>query len=333
MRFRSLGRRGPRVSVVGLGFWQAGSRMWGWRSSYDVKLVVSRALELGFNLFDTAELYGAGMSEYLLGEAFRSLEREVGRGEVVVASKVAGYRWRRNDIVSAVEKINKRLGFTVTLIQHHWPPPIYASICSVVAGLEEAVSRGLAEYYGFSNYDVPDLEQALSCSRKYEPISNQVQYSLAYRVVENRLKKFMEENGIGLVAWSPLAKGALAGLRTPQTKAQKGDRVFQVVSRDDELYRVLAEESNKLGLTRSQLALAWLVAKNAIPIPGLRGAKRVEEYARAGETTLPRETVEALDRASSKYVDSVWGREYSSPISRAIPGFFLAIVLKLMKGI
>ncbi len=118
----------------------------------------------------------------------------------------------------------------------------YADICSVVRALEEVVSRGLAEYYGLSNYGVSELEKALSCIRKIEPVSNQVQYSLAYRVVENRLKTLMEKEKLGLIAWSPLARGVLAGVGKPQTKAQRYG-VFEIAVRDKQLQEALEREA------------------------------------------------------------------------------------------
>ncbi len=333
MRYTRLGSAGPRISVVGLGFWQAGSRLWGGRDKSvrdKVREIVVKAVEHGINFFDTAEIYGGGLSEKILGEAI--LDAHV-RSEVIVASKVAGYRWRPEDVMKAVEKINRRLGFKVDLIQHHWPPPMYASICSVVRGLEETVEQGLASYYGLSNYNAELLQKALECTKKTEPVSNQVQYNLAYRVVENRLKPLMEDRGITLIAWSPLAKGALAGLRKPRTAAQRTDKIFRAAAQDDDLQRVLGELSNKYGVSRAVIALAWLVSKKAVPIPGTLKPKRVEEYAAAGTLELGQDDVRLLDETSSKYVYR-WGRCYGSlRLNRYVPGLLLKLGIILMGGI
>lgn len=333
MKYTRLGASGPRISVVGLGFWQAGSRLWGGRNKAVrdvVGEIVVKAVEHGINFFDTAEIYGGGLSEKILGEAIR--ETRV-KSEVIVASKIAGYRWRPGDIVKAVERINRRLGFKVDLIQHHWPPPTYASICSVVKGLEKTIEQGLASYYGLSNYNAGLLQKALECTKKTEPVSNQVQYSLAYRVVENKLKPIMEDKGMTLIAWSPLAKGALAGLREPRTIAQRTDRVFKATAGDENLQRILGVLSDKYRVSRATIALAWLVSKNTVPIPGTLKPKRVEEYAAAGTLELGQNDVRLLDEASSKYVYR-WGECYGSlGLNRFLPGILLKLGILLMGGI
>ena len=312
MEYTSLGRGGPRVSVVGLGFWQAGGRMWGSPGGPGpgewVEGVVGAAVEEGINFFDTAEIYGWGRSEELLGRALRA----VGAGDgVVVASKVGGFRVSRGLVLSAVEAINRRLGRTVDLIQLHWPPPAWIPLCRVVRALEEAVARGLAHYYGLSNFPAPLLEKALGCASRIEPVSNQVQYSLAYRSPENRLKPLMEERGLALIAWSPLAKGALAGARRPEAPAQRGDPVFRAAAGDAALQAALDRAAARLGATRAQVALAWLVRRGAVPIPGTRRPGRVREYAAAAALRLPGDVERELDGASRRYRVE-WGECYTA---------------------
>ncbi len=328
MRYVSLGRRGPRVSVVGLGFWQAGGKMWRAEGA-DFTAVVRAALEEGINFFDTAEVYGWGRSEETLGRALR----EAGAGDdVVVASKVGGFRVTRGQVLKAVESINRRLGRTVDLIQLHWPPPAWIPLCRVVRALEEAVDKGLAHYYGFSNFPKPLLEEAMECSSRVEPVSNQVQYSLAYRVVENRLKGFMEERGLALIAWSPLARGALAGARAPSDPAQR-DRVFKAAATDKDLQNTLSKSAERLGASRAQVALAWLVSRGAIPIPGTRRPERVREYARAAELDLPADVAEEINRASEKY-KTMWGICYNSlSYLRYTPCWLQYLIVRLRGGI
>jgi len=202
---------------VGLGFWQLGSKLWANREPEMGRLLsgLEKALETGVNLLDTAEVYGAGASEKMLGEALRRLGA---REEFVVVSKVAGFRSGEDDIVRGAEGVRRRLGFPPDVLLHHWPPPAYSSVCSVVRGLERAVSIGLASSYGLSNYWEELVERVFECSRRIEPLVDQIQYSLAYRAPENRLMPMLAERGMGVMAWSPLAKGALAGVRKPATK-------------------------------------------------------------------------------------------------------------------
>ncbi len=332
MMFRRLGRHGPRISVLGLGFWQAGSTLWGCRDEsvyHWVRESIRIGVENGINFYDTAEIYGWGFSEKALGRALR----EIGVGdEVVVASKVAGFRWTKDSILKAVRNTNRRLGRTVDLIQHHWPPPVYAPLCSIVRGLEEAVKQGLAHYYGFSNYDTRLLEKALECTRRIEPVSNQIQYSLGYRVAEKKLKPYMEKHGLTLIAWGPLAKGSLAGLSKAKTLAQKTDPVFRAVSRDKKLQETITRIALKYNVPRSAVALAWLIAKNATPIPGLRKPYRVKEYLQAVNIKLDTQDIQLLDKASEKYMDK-WGKEYGSlKKNRLIPGTLQYIFIKLIRG-
>ena len=327
MRYTRLGRRGPRISVIGVGLWQAGSRLWAGRrreTLEEVRRGVRLALEHGINFFDTAEIYGAGLSERILGEALRDAG-----GDAIVATKVAGYKWTWFDVKRAVKKSIERLGRTPDLVQHHWPPPVYAPLCRLARSLERLIDEGLTSHIGLSNYPTPLLEKMLECMHRHEPVSNQVQYSLAYRSPENRLKPYMDRRGMTLIAWSPLAKGALAGLREPKTLAQRLDPVFNAAARDERLQETLARIAEKHRASKAEVALAWLIAKGAVPIPGFRRASRIESYARAAELQLSEDDVRALDEASREYLTR-WGVEYRSlQFYRWIPGIFQRLALIL----
>jgi len=329
LRYRILGVGGPRVSVIGLGLWQAGSRLWKWNSSMvqEFRRALRYAITYGVNFFDTAEVYGNGFSERLLGEILREFEGE----DLVVASKVAGYRWTRSSVLKAVEGINRRLGRTVDLIQHHWPPPIYVSICRIVNALEDAVKKGFSSYYGFSNYPASLLEKVYECSRSIEPVSNQVQYNLAYRTPESRLIPFMQKKGLGLIAWSPLAKGGLAGLTKPSSPAQAGDPIARRAMKDHILQDALDKVARRNYASKSQVALAWLIYKGAVPIPGFRRMERVKNYIGAADIRLTPGDVELLDGVTSKYV---YNRDYDMLQKlRLVPGLLQAVVIKGMRGI
>jgi len=294
-----------------------------------VRRALEEALSHGINFLDTAEVYGGGLSEEVLGEAVRALGRE----SFIVASKVAGYRVTGGSVVRGVEGVNRRLGFKVDVIQLHWPPPYPWPLCWPLRGLEEAVARGLAGYYGLSNFPRSLLERALECTKRFEPISNQVQYSLAYRTPELDLVPFMREKGLALIAWSPLAKGALAGLKDAMTPAQRGDKVFSRASRDTALQEALEAVARRHSASKAQIALAWLVARGAIPIPGFRSPERVAEYARAAGIELGEDDLKLLDEVSSKYV-TLWGRSYGElRLMRFIPATIQRVAITLMGGI
>ncbi len=330
MRYTRLGPL--RVSVIGIGLWQAGSRYWGTKKSFKINDLISllnQAIENGINLFDTAEIYGWGRSEKLLGDALKQLDWE----ELVVASKIGGFRTTRYTILKAAEGIKRRLGRAPEILQHHWPPPIHSKLCWIANGLEKSIDKGLAHYIGLSNYSASMLDSILNCFRKHEPISIQVQYSLAYRSPENLLIPKIRKLGMGLLAWSPLAKGALAGLREPLTSAQRTDPVFRKASRDKELQNALQSLAERKGVNPSQIALAWIISKNGIPIPGTRKPSRVNEYARASSIDLTPDEINTLDNVSSKYL-TLWGKDYRSlQWLRLIPSPFQYLAIRLTGGI
>ena len=293
---------------------------------------LARGLELahahGINLVDTAEIYGGGRSEEMLGRCLRALGL---RDHFVVATKVAGFRTTRDQVVKAARGSARRLGLKPDLLQLHWPPPLWARICDVLRGLEDAVDQGLASYIGVSNFPAGLLDRALGCLRRHELVSNQVQYSLAYRAPEARLKPLMESRGLTLIAWSPLAKGALAGLREPRTPAQRRDPVFRAAASDSELQAALEAVASRHGTSKAVVALAWLVSRGALPIPGFRDPGRVVEYARAAELELGPDELELLDRVSRKYV----GRgDYDALAGlRLVPAWLQRLLLGAKGGI
>ncbi|MCE4611868.1 MAG: aldo/keto reductase, partial [Desulfurococcales archaeon] len=324
---------GPEVFPVGLGLWQHGSRLWGYRGSVEVLAEgLGRALEEGINLVDTAEVYGWGRSEKLLGEALRRLGA---RGEFVVVSKVGGFRHSRGDIVGGARGIAERLGYPPDILLHHWPPPLWARVCEVIRGLEDAVNEGFASYYGLSNYPEDLLEDALSCTKRVEPIAIQAQYSLAYRQPEKRLIPLARSAGMGFMAWSPLAKGALAGKRKAETSAQRGDPVFRVASRDERLQSALREAAERLEASMAEVALAWLVSKGVVAVVGWRRPERIPSIAKAGRLKLPEDVARTLDEASRKYVD-YWGPSYKPPsqaLLKITPGTIQKVLLTIAGGI
>ncbi|BAN90508.1 aldo/keto reductase [Aeropyrum camini] len=329
-----LGKAGPKVSRVGLGLWQFGSPMWGGRGLKVETLVegLSIALEEGVNLLDTAEVYGLGASERMLGEALKRLNA---REAFVIVSKVAGFRSTPGDIERGAQGIVSRLGSPPDVILHHWPPPVYASLCSVVRGLERAVERGLASYYGFSNYGEDTLEDALSCSRRIEPVVDQILYNLAYRIPELRLFPLLRAHGMSPIAWSPLAKGALAGFKGEPSRAQAGDPVFRAALGDRRLQEALDSVARRLGASKASVALAWVASKGAVPIVGWRRPERVRDAAAAARLELGEEDIALLDEASEHYL-RLWGSRYDPPglrRIRLIPGALQRLAIRMWGGI
>lgn len=332
MKFLVLGKTKEKISAIGLGFWQAGSKLWKGKTkeiSLEIEKGLQIAIEKKINLLDTAEIYGYGESEKLLGKVLRNL----GRDNFFIATKIAGFRWRSTDIEKAIINSKKRLGIDqVDLIQHHWPPPFYANLCKLAWSMEKLIDNGHVRYIGVSNYNTQLLSKILECTKKYDIVSNQIQYNLAYRVAENKLIPFMKKQGITLIAWSPLAKGALAGLRKPVNFAQRMDSVFRRAARDHNLQKTLNQLAAKYHVTPAQFSLAWLIEKNAVPIPGFKKSYRVESYAKAAELKLKREDLEKIDTLTQKYVEE--GKDYSGlSFNRLLPGTLMNLFLRIIGGV
>ena len=315
---------GLKVSRIGLGAWQAGFRSWG--SGYTREDVISAyryAFEYGVNFIDTAEIYGNGVSEEIVGEAIKSYD-------VVVATKVAGFNTSENRIFKSAEMSRRRLGVdAIDLYQLHWPPSVYTSLCRVMRSLEKLVDKGIVRYIGVSNFDGELLEKAMECMSKYEIVSNQVQYSLAYRVIEKKGLDFMKRNNVALIAYSPLAKGVLAGKRVVDNRARQFDYVFKKAAKDDELINTIKDLSEKYGVPMASIALRWVVEKGGIPIPGVKKRSHVDAILDALDINLSKEDVKLLDNLSMKYIDM----PFSAVVSRLVPGFMVKLVTSFMRGV
>jgi len=304
-----LGKTDILITPLGAGTWQWGdSKYWGYGSTYqeaDVQAAYQASLEAGIRFFDTAERYGHGKSERLLGKFIRAS----GEG-VVVATKYKPFPWRRwkKSLINALHHSMKRLNMTVVdLYQIHWPiPPL--SLESMADALGDAVEAGLARAVGVCNYNEEQMRLTYGVLSKRGILlaSNQVNYSLLNRNVEkNGLLKACQELGVTLIAYSPIAKGVLTGKYSPE-KVPPGmrgnyygkERLDQV----QPLIRLLYETGQAHdGKSPAQVALNWLMCKGAVPIPGAKDARQAQENAGALGWKLTNEEVATLDEASSKY--------------------------------
>ncbi len=295
-----------KVSRIGLGTWQF-SEAWGVTSYEQAKAIVAKALELGVNLFDTAMIYGRGMSEEFLGRSLRELGAK--RDEVVVATKIPGEFLQPDDIPRAVERSLRRLGLgEIDLLQVHWPPCWHNfPTCRYMRALERLVEMGRVRALGLSDYPVELAEAARSCLARHDVEVLQVRYNLAERWAEEEHLPYAEKHGMSLLAWSPLAKGAILG----KYSLEELQRLQDVRSRDPlfhpdnyrqllGLAKLLREVAEKYGKTPAQVALNWLItASNAvIPIPGAKNPGQVEDNAGAAGWRLGYEDWRRLDEAS-----------------------------------
>ncbi len=328
MKYRVFGKTKIKISEVGLGFWQIGSTSW----KGDVnkaKEIVKQALDSGINFFDTAEVYGNGKSERSLGNAIKEFNAI---DSTFIATKVGGFRPFEYFIEKGIKRSIKNLGFKPNLLQLHWPPPIWIPLCSTIRGLERMIDKGYVDFIGVSNFSGKLLNEALSCTSKHEIVSNQIEYNLAYRVPEIDIFPVAKKESVEIIAYSPLAKGALAGALNPSSLAQKSDKKFNIIKNDNELISALNKISQKKSYTWSQITLKWIISNNALPIPGTRNKNRVIEYAGSSEIELDKDDLSLLNSASNKYVN-MWGSKYSNLNSiRYIPCGLQYLGIKIAGG-
>lgn len=306
MEYVRLGREGPKVSAIGLGMWQAGGDAWGTDvRDRDCQAAMERAVELGVNLVDTAEAYGRGHSEEVIGRAIKA----VGRDRVFLATKVLGDHLHADAIERACRGSARRLGVRmIDLYQIHWPSSWeQVPLKETMGALEKLRREGKIEHIGVSNFASRDLEEARACLSRADIVSDQLQYNLLHREIEADALPYCKREGLGVLAWSPLAKGILTGKysvrRRPQDRVRGGGMLFKPsnLRAAAPLVKAVREIGRRVGRTPAQVALAWLTARgNVVPIPGAKRPAQAEENAGAAGWSLRRTEVRLLDRLSAQ---------------------------------
>src|SRR5215212_7817085 len=283
-----------KVAPLGVGAWAWGTtRLWGYGKEYnrsDVGQAFRASMAEGVTLFDTAEMYGNGASERIIGEILR--EGGFG-GTPVIATKFAPlpYRFSAKSLLDAVDKSLKRLGIeTVDLYQIHFPNPIF-KITSLMDALAEMVKAGKARRVGVSNYSANQMKRAHDrlASHGVPLASNQVEYSLLQRAPEtNGVLEASRDLSVTLIAYSPIAQGLLTGKYSPGDRPSGlvrrmgrafGERNLKKIVPVLNLLREIGEAHNKQPV---QVALYWLITqKNVLPIPGAKNERQARQNAGA----------------------------------------------------
>lgn len=300
-----LGTSDIRVNPLGIGTWAWGARFfWGEYSFPDIQAAFDTSLAGGVTLFDTAEVYGMGRSETLLGTCLKSTQQPV-----VTATKFFPFPWRftKGSLLHNLRNSLKRLGLPrVDLYQIHWPsPPMPIDLW--VSALGDAIEAGLTRLGGVSNYDVDQTRRAntLLENRGVHLASNQVHYSLLRRAPEHSgLLELCQELKITLIAYSPLAQGVLTGKYTPNNPLPgvRGQRYSRdLLLRVQPLIGLMREIGQAHGdKTPTQVAINWVICKGALPIPGARNARQAQEILGALGWKLTQDEVVALEQAADK---------------------------------
>src|SRR5580693_3634149 len=304
MRYLTV-ENGTKISRIGLGTWQFGSREWGYGASYadrEAGTIVRRALELGITLFDTAEIYGFGRSERILGEA-------IGQewDSVFIATKILPLL----PVAPVVEQRGvasaNRLGVRrLDLYQVHQPNPLVRD-GTIMRGMRALQRVGLVGEVGVSNYSL-DRWRAAERALGGPVLSNQVQYSLVARSPERDLLPFAETTGHLVIAYSPLAQGLLSGRyhrgHRPANRIRRANPLFlpENLERAGDLIATLREVADAHSATPAQIALAWAIHRPAVvAIPGASSLEQLESNVAAADIDLTDGEYEALNAAADRF--------------------------------
>ena len=292
---------------LGIGTWSWGDRLfWGYGSDYgeqEVEQAFEAAVDNGATFFDTAEVYGLGESEKLIGRFLKQSDRQI-----QIATKYFPLPWRFNSqaVADALSDSLKRLQVErVDLYQVHTPFSFFMSQDTLMEALASEVKRGRILSVGVSNYSATQMQQAHDLLAKYDvPLAvNQVHYSLLSRKIEqNGILELARELGINILAYSPLDQGLLTGKYTPDNTeivqgARKLDPKFSAsgLSKIEPVISKLKQLGEKYQKSPVQVALNWLVVQeNVIPIPGAKNPRQAAENAGAIGWELSKEDAQEL---------------------------------------
>ncbi len=314
MRYLETGTN-AKISKIGLGTWQFGSKEWGYGEKYadgDAHAIVRRALDLGVTLFDTAEIYGSGRSERILGQALGP-----DRQSAFLATKIfplvpvsGAVKWRAR--ASA-----KRLGTPVLdLYQVHWPNPLVPDR-TLMKGMRELQRLGMVEHVGVSGYSLERWCRAEAALGR-RILSNQVRYSLLDRSPELDLLPFAESEERVIIAFSPLESGLLSGKYDSDNRPTNKVRVHNAKFGTENLERLrdllgcLREIAHAHSATVAQIALAWVIRSPAVAaIPGASNVEQLEHNVAAADIQLRDDEYQALQAASDSLRSPVVSRDES----------------------
>ena len=318
MKYVKLGNSGVDVSKICLGcmsFGKPGSEngVFPWAKDYDdAKPIFKKAVDLGINYFDTANVYQLGTSEEITGRLIKDLG--LNRDEIVVATKVHfamregrpnGAGSSRKNIMAEIDHSLERLGldyvdlYQIHRLDHETPWE------EIMEALHDVVKSGKARYIGASTMFAWEFERLNNIAEKHnwtKFVSMQNQYNLIYREEEREMMPLCRDRKIAVVPWSPLAGGRCARSWGTQTERSKIDAVSPMVwgateAQDRKVVEALEDVSKKNGNTMAQNALAWILSKPYVtaPIVGTTSVRHVEEAVAALDIKLSDEEIKALE--------------------------------------
>lgn len=325
MEYRELGKSGVKITEITFGAWAIGGWMWGGTDKKDAIAAINKSLDLGITSFDTAPVYGFGISEELLGEALSGHRKEVqiltkfglrwdtkegefhlnskdNEGNDVVTHKFAG----KKSIIQECENSLRRLKTDfIDLYQIHWPDkttPIEESMEAVYQLMKEGKVRAA----GVCNYSA---EQMKIANDTIPLSSNQVPYSMVLRKIEAEVVPYAIEHNIGILAYSPLQRGLLTGKITKDYKFEAGDHrpttahfKPENIEKTNNFLKEITPIAKEKGVSLAQLVINWTINQPGITsaLVGARNAKQVEENARALQFIISNEEMDTINRHLNK---------------------------------
>lgn len=268
MIYKLLGRTKEKIPAIGMGSWKLGM------DPAQEMQAIKNGIAKGLNLVDTAEMYH---SENIVGEAVKG-------EEVFIATKVSPNHFHYHDVINSCNQSLRNLGVkTIDLYQLHWPNP-NISITETMRAMEHLKKDGKIRHIGVSNFSVEELKEAQDAMKSYEIVSNQLEYSVFARRIEEDILPYCMHSGITVIAYSPLATG-------------------KVVQKGTKAYGILDSIAKKHKKTMPQVALNWVVSgSNVIAIPKAGNQQHTAENAGSCEFDLDKEDLKIIDTIESDYM-------------------------------
>ncbi|QKR00128.1 aldo/keto reductase [Metallosphaera tengchongensis] len=243
-----------KVSKIGFGTWKIGGGYWSSDSTRDQYWVdlLKYVVEKGINAFDTAEMYGGGHTEELVGRALKDYDQE----EVFVITKVWNNHLSYDDVLKSAKASLRRLGLKyIDLYLIHWPSPS-VPLRETIRAMEKLVDEGVVRCIGVSNFNVTLVQEAMESTSKYQIMADEIEYSYVKRDPEEELLPYLEKNNINAIAYSPLGRGEITKVKP------------------------LLEISSKYKVSTIQVGLNY-VSRRALPIPKASTKSHVDDIAGA----------------------------------------------------
>ncbi len=270
MKLREFGTTGKKLSALGIGTWEIGTDI-----NKNIESI-KYALDNGINFIDTAEMYG---TEPIVAKAIKGYRRS----DIFIATKVWPDHFDHDSVIKACNGSLKKLETNyIDLYQLHWPSKT-VPINETMKAMEELIDEGKVHYIGISNFSVDQTKEAIESMKKYEIVSNQVEYSLVTRDIEiSGLYDFCRDTKIAVIAYSPLSHG----------------KIFSKIEMIDELEKI----GTSYNATASQMALAWLMNRdNVFPIPKASNKEHMKENISSADIKIKPEDMKKMDKMEAKY--------------------------------